>query len=220
MSSNDVQAGKPWYLAHGVLMTLAWIVLIPLGALMAIYGNETTGTDGTVQRSRPSFYISHRNLTLAGALLTSIGFSMAFVGNLKAFGTGNPSFFWDFGDRTIAGNRHVAVGFCVFLLSFIEILLGIWYRFREVWYNADASRSDSSDGPVWKNPVLQYWLHVLFGYGLMVSAFTAVVMGFQMFGFLFGDEVVVGVRVGYGVSAFFCSLFLGAAAKEKILLSR
>jgi hypothetical protein len=77
MAESFAEDGKAWWIAHGVLMILAWGFFIPVGTGIAVYRRYV---GKTILKKETSFYPMHRNFQTVGFLLTFIAFGLAAGG--------------------------------------------------------------------------------------------------------------------------------------------
>ena len=77
MAGGFGDEGKAWWIAHGVLMILAWGFFIPIGTGIAVYRRYV---GKTILKKEKSFYPMHRNFQTIGVLLTFISFGLAAAG--------------------------------------------------------------------------------------------------------------------------------------------
>lgn len=69
--------GKAYWMAHGILMILAWGFFIPVGTSIAVYRRYV---GKSILKKETSFYPMHRNFQTIGFLLTFLAFGLAAAG--------------------------------------------------------------------------------------------------------------------------------------------
>jgi hypothetical protein len=109
--------GRPLWIAHGSLMMLAWGVVFPLGALLAVF-RKNVGEGGTIFTKYPSFYLPHLYFQCFGVLLNIIAVILAARANYLEYGTGNPfdEMNWEFTSALYPRNHHVKWGVSVLII--------------------------------------------------------------------------------------------------------
>lgn len=116
-SDDEVQPYKSWWIAHGILLALAWGVCAPLAIGASILRNPLQDRFGQ------SWYQIHFYLNLLALLLTTIGLVIAIV----LMGLENESHFVE--------NLHTRVGLVVMVFMVVQVLAGY---FRPPAANAKA----------------------------------------------------------------------------------
>jgi hypothetical protein len=124
-------AGRPFWIAHGSLMLLAWGVVFPLGALLAVF-RKNVGEGGNVFTKYQSFYPPHLYFQCFGVLLNIIAVILAARGNYLEYETGNPfdEVLWDFTSPLYPWNHHVKWGVSVLIILVSEVCI-FFTRFRD-----------------------------------------------------------------------------------------
>jgi hypothetical protein len=118
------EAARPFWIAHGSLMLLAWGVVFPLGALLAVF-RKNVGEGGNVFTKYQSFYPPHLYCQLFGVLLNIIAFILAARGSFLEYGTGNPfdEILFDYTSPLYPWNRHVKWGIAVLIIMVRTVCL-------------------------------------------------------------------------------------------------
>jgi hypothetical protein len=75
--------------AHGALMIIAWCIVFPLGALLAVY-RDKVGRGKPLCSCFPHFYLPHVLFHGLGFLLVVLSMSLAARGCWLFWGIGNP----------------------------------------------------------------------------------------------------------------------------------
>ena len=91
------------YLVHMIFMILAWLILAPLGVLLARYG-----------RTLFSWYPAHRAVQLGTLLAMFIGFFLGVAGLVTS------------GAKHHFNKTHHQVGLAMLILVFLQVALGFW----------------------------------------------------------------------------------------------
>ena len=113
--------GENLWIGHATLMFVAWLVVFPAGALVAVY-RKNIGENGGYFRWAPSFYPPHVCFQVFGILLNIASVIMSARASLLFYGTGNPFKFkailWDstITTKTYPWNLHVKWGFATLAL--------------------------------------------------------------------------------------------------------
>ena len=109
--------GKSLWIAHGVLMYLAWGVVFPLGALIAVYRRHV-GETGKVFLKSPSFYPPHFYFQCLGIVMNIAAMILAVRANFLVYETGNPFAEVNLNSITnfFPSNRHVKMGLATIAL--------------------------------------------------------------------------------------------------------
>ena len=97
---------------HAGLMLLAWAVLMPAGFLVARFYKVTPSQDWPRRLDNPFWFISHRRLGYAVAVLGTIG--IACIG-------------WIGGVFVLWPGAHAVTGWLIFGLGWLQIV-GAWFR--------------------------------------------------------------------------------------------
>ena len=206
--------GKRWWIAHGLFMMLAFALLFPYGALIAIC-KRRIGERGRFFRGSVSFYPLHRNFQLFGLLVMFLGLILGAVGSRRVYGTGNPfaADLWDFTDSSIKGNRHVKIGVSVLFMVSIQSILGYWSHLLKSNHDIQVANGDVAP---WKRPYVPSWLHVVMGIATVILAYIAMFQGLQIFNFIFhGSSVGGGIVLGYIFVTLSATVFIVAYMYEK-----
>jgi hypothetical protein len=74
---------------HGSLMILAWCVVFPLGALLAVF-RDKVGKGKPLFSCFPNFYLPHVLFQVLGLLLVVLSMGLAARGCWLVWGIGNP----------------------------------------------------------------------------------------------------------------------------------
>ena len=77
MAGSFADPAKPLWMAHGILMILAWGFFIPVGTSFAVYRRYV---GKSILKKETSFYPMHRNFQTIGFLFTFIAFGLAAAG--------------------------------------------------------------------------------------------------------------------------------------------
>ena len=103
--------GKNLWIGHATLMFVAWLVVFPAGALIAVY-RRNIGENGGYFRWAPSFYPPHLYFQGFGILLVIASLIMSARAAFLVYGTGNPfkPVLWDYTSKLYPWNRHVKWG--------------------------------------------------------------------------------------------------------------
>lgn len=212
--ASFADAAQPYWIAHGVLMILAWGFFIPLGTLLAVY-RRYVGKDGKILKNDPSFYPWHRNLQWIGFLLCMIAFGMAAAGSRRVYDTGRAfdDVLLNFQNKNIPWNRHVKLGVSVLIISGTQVLMGIIHHWLK---DRHAKKEDA--GP-WKRPIIPSWLHVVMGFCCCCLAYVTIFQGLQIYDFIFYKlDKSPGIYAGYTIVALSGFLFLWLYIYEKMAL--
>lgn len=204
--------GRYFWIAHGVLMILAWGFFIPVGTLLAVY-RKYVGKDGKILKNDPSFYPWHRNLQWIGFLLAMIGFGMAAAADRRVYGTGRAfdDVLLRYRSDQMPWNRHVKLGVSVLIIAGVQVLMGIIHHWLK---DRHASKPDA--GP-WKRPIVPSWLHVVMGFCCSCLAYVTIYQGIQIYDFIFYKlEHSSGIIDGYVLVSISGFLFLAFYIHEKI----
>ena len=213
---------KPYWIAHGVLMILAWGFFIPLGALIAVYRRYV---GKSILKKQPSFYPMHRTFQTVGFLLTFLAFGLAAAGSKRVYGTGRPfsEYLAYFTDEDIPWNRHVKWGVSVLIISSVQVFSGIWHHF---WKPKRNSEENAQPGKLksWLHRVMGFllvrkrllvpsWLHVIMGFLLVLVAYITIFQGLQLYNYIFYKTYIKsGIMAGYVLVSLTGFLFLIAYA--------
>jgi hypothetical protein len=206
--------GRRWWIAHGLFMVLAFALLFPYGALIAIC-RRRIGERGRFFRGSVSFYPLHRNFQVFGLLVMFLGLILGAIGSRRVYGTGNPfaAVLWDYTNSSIKWNRHVKIGVSVLLMASIQSILGYWSHLLKSNHDIAVANGDVA---TWKRPYVPSWLHVVMGAVTVVLAYIAMFQGLQIFNFIFhGSSVGGGIVVGYIFVTLSATVFVVAYMFEK-----
>jgi hypothetical protein len=119
------EKARPYWIAHGTLMFLAWGVIFPLGALVAVYRKHMGyNDDGAIFTWAPNFYLPHFYFQILGLVLNIVAFALAARGSFLEYDTGNPfaDVLWNYETDLYPWNHHVKWGVSV-LSILVRILL-------------------------------------------------------------------------------------------------
>ena len=176
-------------LAHGIMMTIAWAVMVPLGVLSAVWvkpGTEprccgllrpAVAADASVPQT---WYVLHWRLQMGAALLSTIAFILALV-----FTGGAPP-----------ATPHAVLGIVVYVLMAVHVIGGLM-RPGKPKAPAPSASAPPAGPAVPPTPAIRTaWEvgHRIVGSLLPVLAVVAIVSGYLVFGS--GIGIAVGVPVG------------------------
>ena len=104
VSGYSVSDATAW---HGVLMVLAWVVLMPAAFLVTRFYKITPGQDWPHHLDNPFWFVNHRRLGYATLLASLI--ALAFIG-------------WDLDGAILWRSPHAVVGWTVVALAGFQIV--------------------------------------------------------------------------------------------------
>jgi hypothetical protein len=110
--SQSAVPRKTLWLAHGVFMTLAWVLLVPCAVAASVLRS--------ILPKGPLWFTIHKSMNMMGVLVTIIGFLLAVVGTNQE----GKKHFQSNGLKAI--DRHYRVGFVIFLLAIVQALNGLF----------------------------------------------------------------------------------------------
>jgi Eukaryotic cytochrome b561 len=107
-SGSPVAHLPPWAYWHARCMVLAWVVLMPLGVLVARFGKVLPGQDWPRVLDQRPWWHAHRGLQWAGVVAMVIGLGLVLVG-----GQG--------GQASLLAQAHAWAGWLVCALGVLQI---------------------------------------------------------------------------------------------------
>jgi len=204
-------AAKPYWRAHGTLMVIAWCVVFPMGALIAVY-RDKFGKNGQFFKNSDSFFAPHRFCQVFGIVLNIIAVGLAARGCYLEYGTGNPfdEIIWDFEPSLYPWNRHVKWGISVFILLFIQSVLGNVHHW--IKHAHDRKVDNGETNTPWKRWIVPSWAHVILGVLILFVAYLTIIQGLQIYVTIYynvSSPPNGAIRFGYAVVGISGFLFVG-----------
>jgi hypothetical protein len=148
-----------WASWHARLMVLGWVVLLPLGALIARYFKVMPKQDWPQQLDNKAWWHAHRGLQYTGVLVMTAGLGLAWG---QGTGTG------------AAARAHALLGWALCLAGWAQVASGL-LRGSKGGPTASTVRGDHYDMTRWRFVFER--LHKALGWLAIVGAVLAVALG-------------------------------------------
>ncbi|TLU72964.1 cytochrome b561 domain-containing protein [Lichenicoccus roseus] len=159
------------FLLHGTLMLIAWLVLLPLGALIARTRKVTPRQDWPRVVENLTWWWLHRLLQWSGVGIALLGLAVA----------------WRATGGLATGLLHVQAGLLVLTLATLQIV--------STWFRGDkggptGSHADPAQPATWRGDhydmtprrrIFEAW-HKTVGWGSILLALFTVLLGLQLYG--------------------------------------
>lgn len=171
--SLSSSAAASMRVAHGIMMTLAWGVLAPVGVMLARYAKAAPSKPC----GKPLWFQSHRIVQSCAVLLSLIGFGIAIAMVQQA---GSAHF----------GSAHGALGLAVVLLGALQPINAV---FRP--HPPKLGEARSATRLAWEI------IHRIGGYGAVVGGAVAIFLGLARAGAAAGLSAAYGVLLGLLIAA-------------------
>nr|WP_321985606.1 hypothetical protein [uncultured Lichenicoccus sp.] len=159
------------FLIHGALMLVAWLLLLPLGALIARTRKVTPGQDWPRVVENLTWWWLHRVLQYAGLAVALVGLGVAW----RATGDVAP------------GMLHVQAGLLVLTLAALQVA-STWFRGDKggpTGTHADPRRPETWRGDHYdmtpRRRAFEAW-HKSMGWASILLALATVLLGLRLYG--------------------------------------
>ena len=103
---------KSWWIVHGVLLAVAWVVLVPIAIVVSILKSYLTAMPAGF------WFRTHRNLNALGVIFTIVGFGISVYLIADEKGGSDAKHFSEL--------QHHTIGLVVFLFAFIQAVSGFF----------------------------------------------------------------------------------------------